>query len=88
MKTLYVIDDWLTFPESEYGGLHVVIADDDAQVLKMLADPKAKNRRYADRNDETNADRKHRDPIRAKIAQAQRFVVQSDVSRIVRSFST
>lgn len=37
MKTLYVVSSWIPFPESEYGGLHVVVASSDEEALDLLS---------------------------------------------------
>jgi hypothetical protein len=37
MKTLYVVDYWVPFPSSEYGGLCVVIAASDEEACELLA---------------------------------------------------
>jgi len=36
MKKLYVIDYWVPFPSSEYGGLVVVTAESDEQCYEIL----------------------------------------------------
>ena len=33
---IYLVDYWAPFPESEYGGLQVVIAEDKEQCIEML----------------------------------------------------
>jgi len=38
MKYLYIIDYWVPFPESEYGGLINLIAENDQDALKLLTD--------------------------------------------------
>jgi hypothetical protein len=38
MKTIYVVSYWVPFPHSEYGGVQVVIAENDAQCVRILAD--------------------------------------------------
>lgn len=35
---MYLVDYWLPFPESEYGGLQCVIAEDAFQCAKLLLD--------------------------------------------------
>ena len=35
-KYLYIIDYWVPFPESEYGGLINLIAESDNQALQLL----------------------------------------------------
>lgn len=36
MVNLYILDDWVPFPASEYGGLIVVIASSDEECLALL----------------------------------------------------
>ena len=36
MKNLYVIEHWVPFPASEYGGVHVVIASDDREACSLV----------------------------------------------------
>jgi hypothetical protein len=36
MKTLYIIDYWVPFPSSEYGGVVSVIAGDDQECFDIL----------------------------------------------------
>ena len=37
MKYLYIIDYWVPFPQSEYGGVINVIAKDDSEAFELLA---------------------------------------------------
>lgn len=37
-KYLYIIDYWVPFPESEYGGLINLIAENDQGALELLTD--------------------------------------------------
>jgi hypothetical protein len=37
MKTLYVVNYWVPFPSSVYGGLVVVIAESDDEACALLA---------------------------------------------------
>tara|TARA_X000000368_G_scaffold220803_1_gene174301 strand:- start:208 stop:441 length:234 start_codon:yes stop_codon:yes gene_type:complete len=36
-KQLYIVDYWVPFPQSEYGGVINVIADDDSEAFELLA---------------------------------------------------
>lgn len=38
MKMIYIVSYWLPFPHSEYGGVHAVIAENDAECVRILAD--------------------------------------------------
>lgn len=37
MKTLYIVDYWVPFPQSEYGGVINVIAENDAECIEILS---------------------------------------------------
>ena len=37
MKYVYIIDYWITFPSSEYGGIVVCIAETDSEVFELLS---------------------------------------------------
>jgi len=37
MKSLYVIDYWIPFPQSEYGGLITLIAENDQEAFEILS---------------------------------------------------
>ena len=36
MKYVYIIDYWITFPSSEYGGIVICIAETDSEVFELL----------------------------------------------------
>ena len=37
MKYIYIIDYWITFPSSEYGGIVVCIGETDSEVFELLS---------------------------------------------------
>ena len=37
MKYVYIIDYWITFPSSEYGGIVVCIGETDSEVFELLS---------------------------------------------------
>jgi len=37
MKKLYTLDHWVPFPSSEYGGLIVLIAENDQEAFEILS---------------------------------------------------
>ena len=37
-KHLYVVDYWVPFPASEYGGLITLIAENDTEAFELLSD--------------------------------------------------
>ena len=49
MKYLYIIDYWVPFPQSEYGGVVNVIAKDDSEAFELLAAEEGFNENYVDR---------------------------------------
>ena len=38
MKTIYLVDYWVPFPSSEYGGMISVIAKDDKECFDILSE--------------------------------------------------
>jgi hypothetical protein len=38
MKMIYIVRYWLPFPASEYGGVQVVIAENDEECVQVLID--------------------------------------------------
>ena len=48
MKYLYIIDYWIPFPSSEYGGVVNVIAEDDSEAFELLANEEQFNEDYVD----------------------------------------
>ena len=79
MKTLYVVNDWVPFPQSEYGGMHVVIAsnDEEACALLLAAQDATPERAHADRCAFYVRDSADRIPVSG-----------DEESRVVRSFTT
>ncbi len=39
IKYLYIVDYWVPFPQSEYGGTISVIAENEEECLSLLSDP-------------------------------------------------
>lgn len=78
--TLYVVNYWVPFPASEYGGMQVVIAKDDEQCYSLIAEADAHEMEF------------HKDAeelIRARIKKASRFTLDdAHLPEIVRSFRT
>ena len=46
MKYLYVVDYWVPFPSSEYGGLITLIAENDTEALELLSDEESFHEDY------------------------------------------
>jgi hypothetical protein len=77
MKSLYIIDYWVPFPSSEYGGLINVIAEDDNECHDILL------------NWRDDCESSHDSQIMDKVKKASRFSLQDDVeSGIIDSFTT
>lgn len=76
MKFLYLVDYWVPFPSSEYGGLISVIAEDDNECHDILRD-------CGDYDD------KYHQKIMERVVAAPRFsLVDEEESRIIESFTT
>jgi hypothetical protein len=76
MKSLYIVDYWVPFPCSEYGGVVNVIAESDNEAFSLLSDEKGFDDRYQDR-------------IMSNIIKAQKFKLQDDYeSGIIEAFTT
>jgi hypothetical protein len=78
--TMYVVNYWVPFPASEYGGVQVVVAKDDEECYKLIAesdDIEIKHHKQAE------------ELIRARIKKASRFTLDGAyVPEMVRSFTT
>ena len=76
MKALYIVDYWVPFPSSEYGGLINLIAESDTEAFTILSQEKQYNERYVDR-------------IMPNVVNAQKFALADEyVSGIIDSFTT
>ena len=81
-KTLYLVNYWVPFPASEYGGLQVVIAIDDDQCYELI-------KKYGDDMGVTHYQQDYEELIKARIKKATRYEIKGDnVSGIIRSFIT
>jgi len=45
-KYLYILDYWVPFPSSEYGGLITLIAENDQEVFNLLSNEEQFDDRY------------------------------------------
>lgn len=80
VKTLYLVNWWVPFPASEYGGLQAVLAIDDAECYELIKKYSESFTRYQKDFDEL---------IKARIKKATRYEIKGDnPSSIVRSFTT
>jgi hypothetical protein len=76
MKSLYIVDYWVPFPSSEYGGLINLIASNDAEAFTILSEEESFDDRY------TNL-------IMERVVNAQKFKLQDDYeSGILEAFTT
>lgn len=76
MKSLYIVDYWVPFPSSEYGGLINLIAESDTEAFAILSQEQQFDENYTDR-------------IMANVVKAQRFALHDDYeSGILEAFTT
>ena len=76
MKALYIVDYWVPFPSSEYGGLINLIAESDTEAFTILSQEEQYDKRYVDR-------------IMPNVVNAQKFSLADEyVSGIINSFTT
>jgi succinate dehydrogenase flavin-adding protein (antitoxin of CptAB toxin-antitoxin module) len=76
MKYLYIVDYWVPFPSSEYGGLINLIAESDTEAFTILSSEESLDDRYTDR-------------IMERIVNAQKFALQEDYeSGLLEAFTT
>jgi hypothetical protein len=76
MKSLYIVDYWVPFPSSEYGGVVTLIADSDAEAFIILSEEEQFDDRYVNL-------------IMPNVVNAQKFKLQDDYeSGIIDSFTT
>ena len=76
MKYLYIVDYWVPFPSSEYGGVINVIAENDIECHDILRDSDDYDDRYESK-------------IMERVVAAPRFALANEEeSRIVESFTT
>jgi hypothetical protein len=77
MKYLYLVDYWVPFPSSEYGGVVSVIAENDNECHDVLLE-------WRDEYENTHDSR-----IMERVVNAHRFaLVDEEPSRVVDSFTT
>lgn len=76
MKSLYIVDYWVPFPSSEYGGVVSLIAENDTEAFQLLAD-------------EEGFDEKYQNLIMPNVVKAQKFSLVDDYeSGIIDAFTT
>jgi hypothetical protein len=78
MTYLYIVDHYVPFPSSEYGGVWNVIAENDDECFDLIT-----------ADDSGNFYEQYYARLKENIIQAQRFALANDqTSRIVESFTT
>ena len=76
MKSLYIVDYWVPFPSSEYGGLINLIAENDTEAYEILAN-------------EDSFDGQYTGNIMERVVNAQKFTLKDDYeSGILEAFTT
>ena len=76
MKYLYIIDYWVPFPQSEYGGVINLIAKDDSEAFELLSKEEGFDETYIDR-------------IMPNVIKAQKLQLAGDYeSNIIDAFIT
>jgi len=77
MTYLYIVDHYVPFPSSEYGGIWNVIAQDDNECFDLIAD-----------DDDSNFYEMYYSRLRENILNARKFALATEeTSRIVDSFT-
>ena len=75
MKSLYIVDYWVPFPSSEYGGLINLIAENDTEAFEILAN-------------ENSFDDQYTGNIMERVVNAQKFALKDDYeSGIIEAFT-
>lgn len=78
MKYLYIVDHYVPFPSSEYGGIWNVIAEDDDECFDLIS-----------AEDDGNFYEQHYSNLRENILNARMFALAEDVeSYVVEQFTT
>ena len=76
MKYIYLVDYWVPFPASEYGGLVSLIAESDTEAFEILAN-------------EDQFDQEYNNKIMERVVNAQKFALLDEYeSGILEAFTT
>ena len=76
MKSLYIVDYWVPFPSSEYGGVVSLIAETDSEAFELLSNEEGFDENYQDR-------------IMPNVVKAQKFALVDEYeSGIIDAFTT
>jgi hypothetical protein len=77
-KFFYIVDHYIPFPSSEYGGIWNVIAENDDECFDLIT-----------AEDEDNFDKRYYANLRENIQKSQKFsLVDGEQSRVVVEFTT
>ena len=77
-KFLYIVDHYIPFPSSEYGGLWNVIAENDNECFDLIS-----------AEDSDNFYEQHYTTLRENVLSARTYALAEDVeSAVVESFTT
>ncbi len=77
-KFLYIVDHYVPFPSSEYGGLWNVIAEDDDECFDLIT-----------AEDDGNFNEKYYNQLRENIINARVFELANDEeSQVIEEFTT
>jgi hypothetical protein len=78
MKSLYIVDYWVPFPSSEYGGMITLIAENDSEAFQILSN-----------EEELDYDNTYIDKLMPNIINATKFKLADDYeSGIIDAFTT
>ena len=76
MKSLYIVDYWVPFPSSEYGGVINLIANSDTEAFELLSQEESYDETYVNW-------------IMPNVVNAQKFALVDEYeSGIIDSFTT
>jgi hypothetical protein len=76
MKSLYIVDYWVPFPSSEYGGVVSLIAENDTEAFEVLSQ-------------EEGFDDRYQNLIMPNVVKAQKFALVDEYeSGIIDAFTT
>lgn len=76
MKYLYIVDYWVPFPSSEYGGIVNLIAANDTEAFEILSAENSFDEQYVDK-------------IMPNVVKAQKFALVDEYeSGILEAFTT
>jgi len=77
-KFLYIVEHYIPFPQSEYGGIWNVIAEDDEECFDIIT-----------AQDDDNFNEKYYGDLREKIINSQTFALAEELeSGIIEEFTT